>query len=349
MKPPVAEVKLPGKEVKPPVKAVKSPVKAVKPPVKAVKSPVKAVKSPVKAVKSPVKAVKPSVKEVKLPRKEVKPSVMILYVTGRSVGEAPFDAHSMRDVLDQEPCEGVYTVGRTYHSTQVIQWDRHFARLQDSAKELGWGCSFEPSVVRQTLRKMILSASWGDSRFRLFVAQAAPSALRVAIEPFSPLVEERFYHSGVRCVTLPGLFREHPSSKQASWTASREIAVYSLDPEIHTGLLVDENGQLLEGLDCNFYAVRDKRLWTAEQGVLVGLTLRILWEIAPSILPVVREPVSVEDIPFLEEAFLTSSSRGVLPVSAINGIPIGDGKIGSYTCRLRDAFHQWVEDHLVEL
>jgi branched-subunit amino acid aminotransferase/4-amino-4-deoxychorismate lyase len=57
----------------------------------------------------------------------------------------------------------------------------------------------------------------------------------------------------------------------------------------------------------------------------------------------------VIDIPRFEEAFITSSSRGIIPVVAIDGATIGSGKPGAKTLALRERYGAWVKAHLEDL
>ena len=95
--------------------------------------------------------------------------------------------------------------------------------------------------------------------------------------------------------------------------------------------------------------MKDGALWTADENVLPGISRLIVLEVAPSVLPVIRQPVNVKDIPALSEAFITSASRGIVPVVEIDGHALGDGIPGEKTRRLREAYQAWVQAHLEEI
>src|SRR5690606_34550204 len=103
------------------------------------------------------------------------------------------------------------------------------------------------------------------------------------------------------------------------------------------------------GLSSNFYAILHGELRSAGKDVLPGIAQQIVYEVAPGIVSVRRDAVNVFDIPRLEEAFITSSSRGIIPVVAIDGITIGSGKSGEKTQALRQRYQAWVNAHLEEL
>jgi branched-chain amino acid aminotransferase len=123
----------------------------------------------------------------------------------------------------------------------------------------------------------------------------------------------------------------------------------ALPPGIFTGLLLDEQGNILEGTSSNFYAILDGELRTAAEGVLPGIAQQIIFEIAPDILPIKREAVNVRDIPQFSEAFISGSSRGIVPIVEIDGMTLSGGKPGAITQKLREAYALWLKDHLESL
>jgi branched-subunit amino acid aminotransferase/4-amino-4-deoxychorismate lyase len=59
--------------------------------------------------------------------------------------------------------------------------------------------------------------------------------------------------------------------------------------------------------------------------------------------------IKVNEIGSLDEAFLTSASRGVVPVVEIDGKVVASGKPGPYTLRLRDQYEAWANARLEPL
>jgi branched-chain amino acid aminotransferase len=114
-------------------------------------------------------------------------------------------------------------------------------------------------------------------------------------------------------------------------------------------ILRDADNHLLEGTSSNFYAVLRDTLYTAHEGVLGGTARQIVYEVAPSVLPLVRRSVSITDLEALQEAFISSSSRGVVPVVEIDGHRLGDGTPGRYTRQIMAAYAAWVQSHLETL
>lgn len=126
----------------------------------------------------------------------------------------------------------------------------------------------------------------------------------------------------------------------------RKAIEAALPSDVHTAILLDGAGNLLEGTSSNFYAVMNDTLYTAEDGILPGTAQQIVLEVAPNVLPVERQPVNIADVPSLQEAFITSSSRGVMPVTQIDNIMLNNSNIGRFTLAIRTAYLEWVRDHV---
>ncbi len=259
-----------------------------------------------------------------------------------------YSADSLVDAARFEPRDGVYTITNSYHTTQVLKLDAHLDRLENSARLAGMPLALDRARLRDALRSMIVEAAYGDVRFRITVPKHEPECLILSIEPFKPPAPE-VYTAGVRCVTVPGSARSNPAAKTTDWMQDRAAVEKALPPGIFTGLLLSSTGDILEGLSSNFYAVLHGELRSAGKDVLPGISQQIVFEVAPDVLPLRRDAVNVVDIPRLEEAFITSASRGIMPVVAIDGIMIGGGKPGPKTLALRERYAAWVDTHLEEL
>jgi len=271
---------------------------------------------------------------------------LIKTLTPAGLLDVPYTADSLADAVKYEPHDGVYTLTNTYNTFQVLKLDAHLDRLEDSARRENIPLRLDRRMLRAALRDMIVQASFGDVRFRVTVSCNQPDHLILSIEPFKPPLPE-VYANGVLCITLPDSARHNPAAKTTGWMHDREQV--ALPEGIYTGLLLDSADRILEGVSSNFYAILNGELRTAGEGVLPGIAQQIVFAIVPDVLPIRKEAVHKDDIPHLEEAFITSSSRGILPVVEIDGFTIGDGKPGPYTRQLRERYLAWVEAHLEDM
>lgn len=273
---------------------------------------------------------------------------LIRLLTRDGLLPAPYTADSLADAAAHEPHDGVYTVTNTYQRTKVLRLTAHLDRMEDSARRAGIPLTLERARLRAALREMILSVEWGDVRFRVTVGKDAPDTFILTLEPFHPL-SAAFLARGVRVITAPNSARHNAAAKTTDWMHDRSRLQAAMPEGIYDTILMDADGHLLEGLAANFYAVIDGTLYTAGEGVLPGIAQQLTLAVAPAILPVQRRAPHINDVPRVQEAFITSSSRGIVPVVEIDGHTLGDGTPGTFTRRLREAYQRALESQLEEL
>ena len=226
---------------------------------------------------------------------------------------------------------GAYTTLRTYGGRGLVRLDQHLRRLEESAALQGQAGAIDPSAARRAVTLALDATANPESRLRLTFA---PPRLFVAVEPFTPL-PRRLYEQGVACVTLD-VRRQNPHSKDTRFIAAAQAAYAPLPAGVEEGLLVGEDGALLEGLSSNFFAVVGGVLRTEEERALIGVTRSLVLEVAEGLCRWSRRAVRRDELPRVAEAFVTSVSREVLPVVRIDGRPVGDGGVGPRTRAIMD-------------
>ena len=107
-------------------------------------------------------------------------------------------------------------------------------------------------------------------------------------------------------------------------------------------LLLDPDGFIAEGTGANFFIVRDGVLLTPEgRNILRGITRQHTMDLARRLGIEVREQnLELYDAHHADEAFFTSTGYTMIPCTKLNGIPIGDGKVGPMFRRLIDAWNR---------
>jgi len=245
---------------------------------------------------------------------------------------------------------GVYSIARTFAHNQFLRLDHHLARTANSMRLLGWDYALDEARLRRAIHTLCTAFPAAEMRVRLDVLAEPASSLGtdsrelLALAPFTPLPAD-FYAQGVTVDFATGLTRGNPLIKTADFAEARkhiESAVASYE-----SLLVSPNGDILEGTSSNFYGVRVGALYTAGQGVLEGITRSIILDLARQLpMPVHTTPINVATIEHLDEAAISSSSRGLLPVVQIGHTPIGNGQPGPYTQRLLAAYNTFVAQNI---
>lgn len=260
----------------------------------------------------------------------------------------PFGAGSIAATQPVTP-EGAYTTFRTYDRFFVLNLSQHFSRLEETSQLAGHPVQIHRPALKNILSTIITDYGEAESRLRVTVdLSRTVGELYVAIESLSVPAPD-LYQRGIETITEV-MHRDNPKAKLSGFLAKAAETKREAGKDYEEILMVDENGNILEGLSSNFYGIRAGKLLTAEAGVLSGTTRTYVLGLAGELdIPVALEAVRQDEIRMLDEAFITSTSRSILPVAVIDGAKVGDGLPGPLTRRLMTAFTADLKRNLEDL
>ncbi len=117
------------------------------------------------------------------------------------------------------------------------------------------------------------------------------------------------------------------------------------DRDARYAVLLDRDGFVTEGRGWNIFALRAGELLSPDRGVLEGITRRTVLELSAALNIKGRlGRMGADDLRGADEAFLTSTAGGIMPVRSIDGRPVGDGAPGPVTARLKDMYWRLHDD-----
>lgn len=273
-------------------------------------------------------------------------------ITATKKIELDLQATSLDEVTRQLP-DGYYSTFRTYdHGRRVIGLSAHLRRLPHAdASSLRRSASIN---LRTSL--LLLLGSYRPREARIRVLETKGGEFYISIEPLKLLPRE-VYENGVRVETM-SLYRNDPRTKSTAFiSASDAERKHIAQVGIFEALLV-KNGRILEGMTSNFfYVLRAERastalvaknaprsaqrgvLLTAHRGILPGVTRTMVIRAARGRGVEVRyRALKLDQLPAVKEAFITSSTRGIVPVIQIDQIKVGQGRVGALTQKLMSAY-----------
>lgn len=269
---------------------------------------------------------------------------MLVYQLSRStVQQLNFDLADFDSITMQLP-SGLYTTFRTYADRgRVIGLRAHLDRLYLPAKALEMNMVLNQGQLRKILADLLKSLAPHEARLRLILdTSEEPGKIYLLLQELQALPHE-VYRDGVR-VDISGASRENPALKQTAFISESSSQRKRLGGEIFE-ILLAHNGRILEGMTSNFFYIRDGELGTAGRGVLSGVTRGAVLTIARQAGIRVRyKALPLREIPEIDEAFITSSSRGVVPVVQIADQLVRNGKVGKTTKRLMKLYEQQISD-----
>ncbi|NPA07127.1 MAG: hypothetical protein GXO54_06980 [Chloroflexi bacterium] len=249
----------------------------------------------------------------------------------------PASARSLDDATRLLP-PGFYTTFRTFdHKRRVLGLRQHLRRLY---APLSGPPPVSPAMLRSGLRRALAAFPEDEARVRLVMVP--DDAVYALLEPL-PHWPPEIYSHGVATIVVP-LERPRPWEKRTDFIRQRAQLIALMRARGAFEALMAPRGRIREGLTSNFFWIRDGILHTAKQFVLRGVTRQAVLQVAREMdIPRRYRALPVEDIPSLDEAFLTSSSRGIVPIVRIDEHIVGSDRPGPLTRQLMDGYTRYVQ------
>lgn len=284
-----------------------------------------------------------------------------VYVNGRLSSEAD----AVVPVFDHGFLygEGVYEVCRTYDG-RVRLLSRHLARLRASAALIALAVPFDDETLEARIGETLAAAMltpWRhgvpDAYVRVLLTRGVgelsydprscptPSLVIIA-RPHTP-PPPRVYEEGVE-VALVDIERNrrealNPQIKSNNLLNNALAMQQALSRGAFEAVMRNHDGHLAECSQSNLFVVAGGVVRTPPvgEGLLPGITRAFVLELCEA-LQIGAEQRVLDDPDLLgaDEAFLTSTTREVVPIVSVGGQPVGNGRPGPITRRLLDTFRQ---------
>ncbi|WAS89583.1 aminotransferase class IV [Nannocystis punicea] len=235
-----------------------------------------------------------------------------------------------------------------------VAWAAHLARLRRSAAGIGLELPWSDDELRAFVDLTHGDTGNTDSLVRIVVTrgvsplmldprQALTPTLAVLAIPLA-IPDEAGYARGLRArivdVTRVPASALDPAFKTANYLPNIQALRQALAAGDDEAILINPVGLVAEGATSNVFAVLGGVLFTPpiSDGILPGITRATILELAASLaIPAQESSLHPFDVRAADEVFLTSSVRGPIAVTTLDGFPVADGKEGPVTSRLRRA------------
>lgn len=253
--------------------------------------------------------------------------------------------------------EGVYETLRTYGRKPFL-YDRHLQRLRRSAELIALPIPFTDADLGARIRATMAAADFATEAYiRILVtrgigdltydpaATPEPSVVIIVKPHVDPAPE--VYRDGVN-VVLVDIVRNHPSSVSPTIKSNNLMnSALAMQEAIRRGayeaVMRNFKGELTECAVANLFVVRGGVVLTPPltAGLLPGITREYLFEIGHQHGVEIREAtLRDEDLFGADEAFLTGTTREIVPIVRVNERVIASGTPGPVTRTLLDEFRR---------
>ncbi len=238
---------------------------------------------------------------------------------------------------------------------RFFRLDDHLDRLERSCATLRLRCPLEGPALRRTLVEMVARAGIRDAYVEIivtrglrFVREVRPekaiNALYLFAMPFIWVMPPDMQRTGGSAVVTRTVRRIPPGAidprvKNLQWGDFVRGLIEAADRDAVYPILPDGDGNVTEGSGYNIVVVRNGALSTPRLGVLEGVTRRTVLEIAAKKgWPTTVDQVPVSALYDCDEIFFTTTAGGVMPITQLDGQPVGGGQVGPITRQIWEAY-----------
>jgi D-alanine transaminase len=248
--------------------------------------------------------------------------------------------------------DGVYEVIPTY-SRRPFRLAEHLARLQSSLDAIRLANPHDGATWSELVGKIIAGNPWEDQNVYLQVTRGVakrdhafpkglkPTVFLMASELVTPSAD--LMKSGAKAIVLPDFRWLRCDIKSTSLLGNCLLRTLAADEGCAEAILV-RDGELTEASASNVFVVKNGTVLAPPKShlILPGITYDVVLEIVRgNAVPHEVRPVKEDELRSADEIWVTSSSREVLPITTLDGKPVGSGKPGPVCARVYALYQQY--------
>lgn len=256
--------------------------------------------------------------------------------------------------------DGIFEGIRIYHG-RIFEPDAHLQRLFDSAKAIRLTIPFSADQLRTGIEETAKANNFTDCYVRLVVTRGAgylglnpnkcstPSTF--IITDTIEMYPKEVYEKGMAVITA-SVIRNHPNAmssrvKSLNYLNSILAKIEAIDAGVPEAIMLNHLGNVAECTADNIFIVREGEVLTpaVTEGILEGVTRQVILKLCKNLnIPCAEKTLQRHDLYIAQECFLTGTGAEVVPVTKIDGRPVGSGQVGCTTRKLIDAFRRYIRE-----
>lgn len=224
-----------------------------------------------------------------------------------------------------------------YYQNKIVGLGEHLERIQASSKTIGIKMPFTLARLKGVIKKTVQLNGFSDTRVRLTIwRQKKDPAILVSAEKYIPYPRQRYAQGFKLAVSR---FTVAEDSFLAGLKSTSRL-LYELsfkeaqDRGFDEAIILNNSGYLAEASRSNLFLVKGKTLFTPglSCGCLKGITRGVVIKLAIKYSIKIKEGnFTLQDLYHADEAFLTNSLMGVMPVRFLEDQSIGKKRCGELT------------------
>lgn len=268
---------------------------------------------------------------------------MSCFINGKVFSES--EACLRADDLGLQRGYAVFDFARTCNG-KLFHINDHLERLRTSASALRLPLKYTDEEIIEIARELIQRSNLRRPAVR-FILTGGYTQQGVEFEEpnFIVTAEEQqaypaeVYAKGGKLITYE-YQRELPRVKTTNYLNAIRLEPLRLQKKAFD-ILYFSNNEVSECPRSNFSMFKGERLITPKDNVLLGITRKIILRLAEDKFIVEERPISMTELKTADEAFVTSTSKRVIPIVQINDFLIGNGVVSHRTRTIMKLFEEY--------
>jgi branched-chain amino acid aminotransferase len=250
---------------------------------------------------------------------------------------------------------GVFDFLRTYNSFPFHLKD-HLKRLKRSAQLIGLNLPQTVEELEEIVHETLGRNNHLESNVRIVVTgglspdnitPGASPRLMVMVTDITTFPDE-IYNDGAKVITCH-VDRFMPGAKSINYIPAILCQEEARSQQAIEAIYVDRGGYLLEGTTSNFFALFGKTLVTPpSERLLPGITRQVILKLAGEAYSVETRNIHKDEIRLMDEAFITSSVKEIVPVVAIDAVKLSGERPGPHTRKIMHLFKSYTTGYTAE-
>ena len=245
---------------------------------------------------------------------------------------------------------GAFEFFRVLRGVPVFIED-HLDRFENSSRAIDLEVPYSRAELEGFVRELIRANNLHNAGIQLVLTGGYSEDIFTPGHPnliIAPIALREYppalYRQGVKGITHRHE-REIPEAKTTAYLTAVKLGP-RMKAEGAAEVIYHDGKWVTEGARSSLGFVKDGVLVTAKDGVLPGITRIHALRLAQQLMPVEHRAFTLDELYTADEAFITSSTRGVMPVTRIDDRPVGNGQVGPKVSALVKAFQAHVEEYV---
>ena len=247
---------------------------------------------------------------------------------------------------------GVFDFLRTY-GNEPFHLKDHLRRFFYSAGKMHLNIAYSLEEVERVIRELVRRNGYKESSIRMVcLGGESPSSmmptdkntLYLLVESYSADRKdlEKKQREGISLITFPHL-RYRAEVKTNNYIPAMDALREAESREAFDALYTGTNGEIYETTRANVFFRINGRWITPKENILVGITRSVIMGLIPGD-ELIEGPLNLSDLARTEEAFMTSSTKEIIPIIKIDDTPVGKAIPGEETLALIEKFNAYTAD-----